>query len=136
MQLEHISDQNIDIIRLPRRVPLAHAQETKCALLKVILSASQPRLAIDMSAVEFIDSSGLATLVKCLNICRRRKGDFCLFNLRNTTKALFQITHLCSVIPIVERRQDAIDLLSRLDMNIVTSSSRASETSSMAVPCS
>lgn len=135
MQLEHISDQNIDIIRLPKRVLRADAQETKCALFKVILSASQPCLAIDMSAVEFIDSTGLATLVKCLNICRRRKGDVCLFNLQNTTKTLFQITRLCSVIPIVERRQDAIALLSCRNKNIGTPYSRTNESLSMATPC-
>ena len=99
MQLEHISEQNIDIIRLPRRVLLADSQVLKCALFNLILSTPKPCLAIDMGDVEFIDSTGLAVLVKCLNTCRRRKGDVCLFNLQDATKSLFQITRLRSVIP-------------------------------------
>jgi anti-anti-sigma factor len=136
MQLDHVSDQNIEIIRLPRRVLLGDAQATKCALFNVILSTSQPRLAIDMSEVEFIDSTGLAVLVKCLNICRRRKGDACLFGLQDMTKTLFQITRLGSVIPIVEHRQDAIALLSCPDECDDTLTGTINGSSPMAVPCS
>jgi len=112
MQLQHTSDQNIEFVRLPRRVFMADAQATKCALFGLILSASQPRLAIDMSEVEFIDSSGLAALVKCLKISRRRSGDICLFGMQNATKTLFKLTRLYGVFPIVEYRQDAVAMLS------------------------
>lgn len=113
MQLEHTSEQNVDFVRLPRHVLLADAQATKCALFGLILSASQPRLAIDMSEVEFIDSSGLAALVKCLKTSRRRSGDVCLFGMQNTTKTLFKLTRLNSVFPIVEHREDAVAMLSQ-----------------------
>jgi anti-anti-sigma factor len=136
MQLEHISQQNIDFIRLPTRVLLADSQVLKCALFNLILSAPKPCLAIDMGEVEFIDSTGLAVLVKCLNVCRRRKGDVCLFNLQSTTKTLFQITSLCSVIPIVERRQDAIALLSCPNENDDALTGRLNGSSPMAAPCS
>ncbi len=112
MQLEHTSDQNIEFVRLPKRVLMAEAQVTKCALLGLILGATQPRLAIDMSEVEFIDSSGLAALVKCLQVSRRRSGDVCLYGMQNTTKSLFKLTRLYSVFPIVELRQDAFAMLS------------------------
>ncbi len=112
MQLEHTSDQDIEFVRLPRRVLMADAQATKCALVGLILSATQPRLAIDMSEVEFMDSNGLAALVKCLKICRRRSGDVCLFGMQNTTRTLFQLTRLSNVFPIVEHRKDAVAMLS------------------------
>ena len=112
MQLEHISDQNIEFVRLPRLVSMADALATRCALLRLILSASRPRLAIDMSEVEFIDSSGLAALVWCLQVSRRRRGNVCLFGMRDQTRALFELTRLYKIIPISERRQDAVETLS------------------------
>ena len=112
MQLEHTSDQNIEFFRLPRRVLMADARLTKNALLGLILSAAQPRVAIDMSDVKIIDSSGLAALVECLHVSRRRSGDVCLFGMRDATRLLFKLTRLYSVFPVVELRQDAVEWLS------------------------
>ena len=112
MHLEHTSEQDIEFVRLPRHILMADAQATKCALFGLILSASQPRLAIDMGEVEFIDSSGLAMLVKCLKICRRRSGDVCLFGMQNTTRALFRLTRLYRILPIADHRQDAVAMFS------------------------
>ena len=112
MQIEHTSDPNIDHFHLPKRVLMADARVTKNALLGLILGTAQPRVAIDMSDVEFIDSSGLAVLVKCLQVSRRRSGDVCLYGMRDTTRALFELTRLYDVFPIAKGRRDAIEKLS------------------------
>lgn len=107
MHLEHTTHQNIDFIRLPRRILMADAKETKRSLFG-FLGKKQPLLALDMSAVEFIDSSGLAVLVNCLQTTRRNSGDLCLFGLRDTVRTLFEITRLHTLFPIVDHRQDAV----------------------------
>ena len=111
MQLEHTNDQDIEFIRLPRRILMADAKETKKSLHSYI-DKQQPRLALDMSGVEFIDSSGLAVLINCLQASRRNSGDLCLFGMRDTVRALFELTRLHNVFPIEERRQDALERLS------------------------
>ena len=107
MQLEHTTDQNIEFIQLPRRILMADAKETKKSL-HGFLGKQQPLLALDMSAVEFIDSSGLAVLINCLQTSRRNSGDVCLFGMRDTVKTLFEITRLHTLFPIVNRRRDAV----------------------------
>lgn len=111
MQLQHTSEQNIEVIHLPRRILMADAKQTKQSLLNFI-DRKQPRLALDMREVEFIDSSGLAVLVNCLQQCRRKSGDVCLFGMRDTVAALFELTRLHTVFPIEPRQQDAVLRLS------------------------
>ena len=65
-------------------------------------------LKIANTTVAFIDSSGLAVLVNCLQTCRRKSGDVCLFGLRDTVQALFELTRLHTVFPIESMQQDAI----------------------------
>jgi anti-sigma B factor antagonist len=111
MQLEHTKDQNVDIIHLPSRILMADAKQTRKSL-NSFLENKQPMLALDMRGVEFIDSSGLAVLVNCLQTSRRKSGDVCLFGMRDTVKTLFELTRLDTVFSIESRCQDAIERLS------------------------
>ena len=111
MHPDQVSDHNIQFIRLPGRILMADAKQLKKSLHS-FLSDKQPLLALDMREVEFIDSSGLAVLVNCLQVSRKKSGNVCLFGMRETVKALFELTRLQSVFPIVNRRQDAVVRLS------------------------
>jgi len=107
MQLQHTTQQNIEVIQLPRRILMADAKQMKKSLHN-FLNMQEPRIALDMREVEFIDSSGLAVLVNCLQTCRRKSGDVCLFGLRDTVQALFELTRLHTVFPIENLQQDAV----------------------------
>jgi len=111
MQLQNTTERNIKFIQLPRRILIANAKETR-KLLHSFLGKKQPLLALDMSSVEFIDSSGLAVLINCLQTSRRNSGDVCLFGMRDTVRTLFEITRLHTLFPIVNYREDAVARLS------------------------
>jgi anti-sigma B factor antagonist len=110
MQLQHTSEQNIEVIQLPSRILMADAKQTKKSLHNFV-NQQQPRIALDMRQVEFIDSSGLAVLVNCLQTCRRKSGDICLFGLRDTVKTLFELTRLNTIFPIEDFQKGAIERL-------------------------
>ena len=90
---------------------MADAKATKKALHSLLQNQS-PRLALDMRQLEYIDYSGLAVLVNCLQSSRKKSGDVCLFGMRDTVRTLFELTRLQSVFPIEERQQDAVERLS------------------------
>jgi anti-sigma B factor antagonist len=112
MELEYTTDQNIKVIQLPRRILMADAKQLKKSLHH-FLDKKQPLVALDMREVEFIDSSGLAVLVNCLQTSRRKSGDVCLFGMRDTVKTLFELTRLHTVFPIEHRHQEAVERLSQ-----------------------
>ena len=111
MNLEHYTENNIAFVQLPKRILMADAKATKKALHS-LLHNQRPRLALDMRQLEYIDSSGLAVLVNCLQYSRKKSGDVCLFGMRDTVKTLFELTRLDGVFPIVERPQEVIEKLS------------------------
>ena len=111
MQLEHSAHEGVAVIKLPQRILMADARATKKGL-KRFTRSGQPLLALDMRETEFIDSSGLAVLVNCLQASRRRNGEVCLFGMRESVQTLFEITRLNTVFPIEARYDDAIRRLS------------------------
>ena len=111
MNLEHYTENDIAFVQLPKRILMADAKATKKALHS-LLQNQRPRLALDMRQLEYIDSSGLAVLVNCLQSSRKKSGDVCLFGMRDTVRALFELTRLQSVFSIEERQQDAVERLS------------------------
>ena len=70
--------------------------------IAAIASETSDLWTIDMSNVEFIDSSGLVALVKGLNIAEQYQCRLVLCNLRAAVRLIFEITQLDQVFDIVE----------------------------------
>jgi anti-sigma B factor antagonist len=78
-----------------------------------ILDAIEPRgarLAIDLSRVEFIDSSGLGALVSLLKAVRP-DGDLVLFGMKSGVREILRLTHLDAVFRCQEDETGALAAL-------------------------
>ncbi len=71
------------------------ADEFKGKILEK-LPAENGRLAIDLSKVDFMDSSGLGSLVSLLKTVRPG-GDLVLFGMRSSVVEILRLTHLDAV---------------------------------------
>jgi anti-sigma B factor antagonist len=58
------------------------------------------RLVIDLGKVGFMDSSGLATLVRYYKRARSNRGDICLASLQPPVRRVFQLTRLDRVFDL------------------------------------
>jgi len=92
---------------LGTRVDLQVAGEFRTALLHLI-DVGHHRLVVDLSSVEFVDSSGLGALVAALKTLRLLKGggDIRLANVQPSVVALLEIIRLHRVFfsyPSVEQ---------------------------------
>lgn len=67
------------------------------------------RFVADLSAVNFLDSSGLGVLVSILRQVGQQGGDVKIAALRPEMKSLFALTRLNKVFEIHETAQSAID---------------------------
>jgi len=74
------------------------------ALLASALQQQPDRLAVDLSAVPYLDSSGIAVLVETLQAQRRRGHKLILSGLQPRVRGLFEISRLESLfgLPGVE----------------------------------
>lgn len=107
MQMQHTKQDNVDFIKLPKRIMMADARSAR-KYLKKFSQQVQPMLALDMSETEFVDSSGLAVLVNCLQGSRKNAGEVCIFGMQDTVRALFELTRLHTVFPIEADRNGAL----------------------------
>jgi anti-sigma B factor antagonist len=67
-----------------------------------------PILALDLKAIRYIDSSGIATLIEVLNDSRRLNKQFVLFGLSTAVEEVFRLTHVIRIFRIVQTEQEAV----------------------------
>lgn len=66
------------------------------------------RLVIDMSAVEYMDSSGLATLVEAMRNSKGQTTELVLCGMQPKVLAVFEIARLDKFFQITETREAAL----------------------------
>lgn len=71
--------------------------------------AADGKLVIDLSNVQYMDSSGVATLVECLQLSRRSGTTLLLCELHERVLSVFQIARLDGVFDIVPTLDEAIN---------------------------
>jgi len=76
--------------------------------LSELVSQGEQNYVIDLSSVPFMDSSGLATLVKLFKRIRIGHGDVKLVGLRSEILKIFQLTRLDRVFDMCENQSEAI----------------------------
>lgn len=69
------------------------------------------RIVLDLSSVEFVDSSGLGAIVSTLKTIGNR-GDLVICGVQKTVMNLFQLTRMNRVLRIFPSREDALKALS------------------------
>ena len=75
--------------------------------LKEVQNDNPDRLVIDLSAVPYMDSSGVATLVEAMQIARRIDTKLILCALQAKVRSIFEIARLDMVFAIVDNVEEA-----------------------------
>lgn len=79
--------------------------------VEAALPSEDARLAIDLSKVDFMDSSGLGALVSLLKRVRPAGGSLALFGVRPSVMEILRLTHLDSVFSTFEGEAEALAFL-------------------------
>lgn len=112
MKIEFERHDRTTVVRvLEKRIDVANSSELKSSLNEMIEQGNFV-LGVDLARVDFIDSSGLGTLVSALKKIGS-KGTLSLWGLTPQVKTLFQLTQLYEVFEIFEKESDAIEALNK-----------------------
>jgi len=71
----------------------------------------QRNIILDMSLVKYADSSGLSSLLVGHRLCKNSDGVFILTGVNEAVSRLLTISQLDSIITIVPKVEEAIDLI-------------------------
>jgi anti-sigma B factor antagonist len=95
------------VVRLAGDVDLNVSSQLR-ARLKELVREQRPRIVVDMAGVPYVDSSGVATLVECLQGVSRYGGKLCLAALTTRTRSVFEISRLDTVFSIARTVEEAL----------------------------
>lgn len=103
---EVIDDIIVEIINMDRAT-LKEADQLK-NLINDKLESGYKKIIIDISAVEFIDSTFLGVIVNSLKKVASRNGDLKLVGFQPAVRSMFELTRLFRVFESFGDLQDAI----------------------------
>jgi anti-sigma B factor antagonist len=66
------------------------------------------RVALNLKAIRYIDSSGIATLIEVLRNSQRLNKEFVLFGLSPAVQHVFQLTHVIRIFQVFQTEQEAL----------------------------
>lgn len=107
MQIETREQGNVVIILLNGHLDVTSAPAL-LACWNQSLPAAPARVALSLTQVSFIDSTGLSALVQGMKRCRERQGDLRLYGLQAPVRIIFELTRLDKAFEIYPREEDVL----------------------------
>lgn len=98
VKFEIDDEQGYLIIRFDGEIDLYGTPHAREVILNCI--KSDRNTVIDLSAVSYIDSSGVASLVEGYQLAKNRKLEFGLINISGAVLSVLQLAHLDKVFTI------------------------------------
>ena len=94
------------VVDLDGAIDIHNSPGLRTALFEKL--AETPRLALNMTGIRYIDSSGIATLIEVLKRAQDSKKDFLLFGLGPSVYNVLKLTNLLGVFRIADTEEDAL----------------------------
>jgi anti-sigma B factor antagonist len=98
----------ITIFDISGDIDLATSPELRKPLLRELRELRTPRVVLNLKAVRYIDSSGVASLVEGLKASRDVGSRFILFGLNTTVREVLQLSKLVRIFEICESEEQAV----------------------------
>jgi anti-sigma B factor antagonist len=108
MTLESREVGRVTIVRCGGRIVAGAETESLSAHLTNLLRHCKT-IVLNLGDVEFVDSSGLGTMVRALTSARQMRGDVKLCNVPESTYKILKMTHLVKLFDICATEEKAIE---------------------------
>ena len=95
------------IVTIVGEIDLYTAPRLHSELASVLADGMPARVVIDMSRVEFCDSTGMNVMLSCLRRARERGGELEIAAPKPAVRKILQVTGLDSVFTLVENADQA-----------------------------
>lgn len=107
MQIKQVDKDGVVVCYLSGEIDINTSPQAKKIFDKLITSRKE-RIVLNFRDVNYVDSSGLATLVEMLKGLKNYGGKLKLSNLSAKVKGLFEITKLEKLFDIASEEEEAV----------------------------
>jgi anti-sigma B factor antagonist len=100
--------EKITIFDVTGDIDLSTSPELRKALLRELRELRMPRVVLNLKAVRYIDSSGVASLVEGLKASRDVGARLVLFGLNTTVREVLQLSRLLKIFETYDSEDQAV----------------------------
>ena len=100
--------EGVAVVHLDGKLNMVNAPQLR-ELINARVEGGDSRIAIDLSKVEFIDSSGLGALINGLKVTRLAGGDLRIAAPTEQVKLVLGLTNMERVLKIFDNAETAFD---------------------------
>jgi anti-sigma B factor antagonist len=104
MQIKETDIEGVSLVEIQGEINISTSPELK----KRFDTIKASKVIISMSNVDYVDSSGLATLVELLKKLKQKGGSLSLTQMSEKVKSLFEITKLDRLFGIYPSNEAAL----------------------------
>jgi anti-sigma B factor antagonist len=107
IEIGHETREGATILTPHGEIDLSRAPSLRMQLTQA-LTSGPPLLVIDLEHVNYMDSSGVATLVEAMQLARRKGSKLVLCRMQDRVRSIFEIARLDMVFKIVPGFEEAL----------------------------
>ena len=108
MQISERLKEGYTILDLTGDIDLANSPMLRKALLGEVKEKKTPKVFLNLKAVRYIDSSGIATLVEGLKATRETGTRLILYGLSTSVREVMQLSRLQKLFEIFDTEEQAL----------------------------
>ncbi|HFB98179.1 MAG TPA: anti-sigma factor antagonist [Bryobacterales bacterium] len=109
LEITRREKEGVRILALKGRLTAGEEVEGLRRAIREEIEAGNTKLILDLAGVDYIDSTGLGTLVVCYTRVKRAGGALKLLNLNRREIQLLVLTKLTTVFELFDDEQDAVN---------------------------
>ena len=109
MEYKTTNEGNCIIITLTGEIDLQTSPKAREQILKTL--KNNQHVLVEMAEVEYIDSSGIASLVEGFQDAKSRKLNFGLVNISAATQQVLTLARLDKIFPIFDSVSDGLAII-------------------------
>ena len=88
------------VLTISGRLSMGGETERLDAAVKGLLQKDQKKFVLDITTLEYLDSSGIGMVVSCLTNVRKAGGELCVVGANPRIKRIFSMTGVESMMPM------------------------------------
>ena len=108
MQIFVRRHDKVTIFDISGDIDFANSPRVRQSVLREVQQSRTPRVVVNLSKVDYIDSSGVASLVEGLRASRDLGSRFILFGLSTSAHEILRLSRLMSVFEICDNEEQAL----------------------------
>ena len=108
MELRREKVEQLNVVQIKGSLTVATAQDVFSQIVS-FLEEGETNLLLQMSSVDFVDSTGLGTIVRLAKRFRQAEGQLRLSDPQPKIREMFELTRLDKVLPIFRTQEEALE---------------------------